>query len=156
MKTLRVWRVGLRRWRSSVLADQRGAVAFEMLFVFIFLVFSLLLPLADVAIAGFQFISAWEALRGFGQSIQYSPPPDLTDSTAISTWKSDAIAKADPKYPISNFQLTCGGVACSSSNTASPKNYSYSTSVTLAPMVLTSVLCSNSCTFTLSHSERFQ
>ena len=30
-----------------------------------FMVTALLLPLADVAAAGFQFISAWEALRGF-------------------------------------------------------------------------------------------
>ena len=65
--------------RDSFIADQRGAVAFEMLIVYLFLVVSLLLPLADVAVAGFQYISAWEALRAFGQSIQYDPPPDVTD-----------------------------------------------------------------------------
>src|SRR2546429_4046815 len=42
----------------SLLSDHRGAVAFEMLIVFLFLGVSLLLPLADVAAAGFQFISA--------------------------------------------------------------------------------------------------
>ena len=48
---------------TTLLSDQRGAVAFEMPIVWLFLMMSLLLPLADVAIAGFQFISAWEALR---------------------------------------------------------------------------------------------
>ena len=42
-------------------ADQRGAVALEMPIVFPFIMFSLLFPLADVAIAGFQFISAHQA-----------------------------------------------------------------------------------------------
>ena len=58
--------------KDSFIADQRGAVAFEMIIVYLFMCFSLLLPLADVAIAGFQYISAWEALRAFGQSIQYN------------------------------------------------------------------------------------
>jgi hypothetical protein len=55
--------VALARHKESFIADQRGAVAFEMPIVYLFLMMSLLLPLADVAIAGFQFISAWEALR---------------------------------------------------------------------------------------------
>jgi hypothetical protein len=145
--------------KGSLIADQRGAVAFEMPIITIVLLFSLLLPLADVAIAGFQFISAWEALRAFGQSIQYSPPIDVANS---STWVSTAIANAasaDPKHPISNFQLICGdsNVVCSSANTASPKYYSYTTSIRLAPMVLKSVLCkSGNCTFTIPYSEQFQ
>jgi hypothetical protein len=121
--------------------------------------FSLLLPLADVAIAGFKFISARQALRAFGQSILYSPPPDVANASA---WALTAIAKADPNYQISSINLICGdgNAACSGSNTASPKSYSYSTTVTLAPMVLKSVLCTSGvgdgCTFTLSYSERFQ
>ena len=70
---------------TTLLSDQRGAVAFEMLIVWSFLMMFLLLPLADVAVAGFQYISAWQALRAFGQSIQYYPPPDVTDR---SGWKS--------------------------------------------------------------------
>ena len=54
---------------TTLLSDQRGAVAFETLIVWLFLMMFLLLPLADVAAAGFQFISAWEALRAFGQYI---------------------------------------------------------------------------------------
>ena len=52
--------------KGSFITDQRGAVAFETIIVYFFMCFSLLLPLADVAIAGFQYISAWEALRAFG------------------------------------------------------------------------------------------
>ena len=79
---------------TTLLSDQRGAVSFEMLLVYPLLMFGLFLPLADVAIAGFQYISAWEALRAFGQSIQYNPPPDVTSA---SIWASAASAKADPR-----------------------------------------------------------
>ena len=145
--------------KKSFIVDQRGAVAFEMLIVFLFLGVSLLLPLADVAIAGIQYISAWGALRAFGQSIQYDPPPDVTNA---SGWKSSKLAKADPRFPIPNIQLVCGdsNAACSASNAGSPKYYSYTTTVTLAPTVLRSVLCTSSnadpCSFTLPYSERFQ
>jgi hypothetical protein len=140
---------------TTLLSDQRGAVAFEMPIVWLFLMMSLLLPLADVAAAGFQFVSAWEALRAFGQSIQYNPPPDVTNASA---WTSSALAKADPRFPIQNFQLICGdtNAVCSASNTASPKYYSYTATVTLSPMVLRPVLCNaGSCSFTLPYSGRF-
>ena len=128
---------------TTLLSDQRGAVAFEMPIVWLFLMMSLLLPLADVAVAGFQFISAWEALRAFGQYIQYDPPPDVTNA---SGWTSSKLAKADPRFiPSNNFKLVCGdtNTACSPSNIASPKYYSYTTTVTLSPMVLRSVLCTS-------------
>src|SRR5262249_12005455 len=128
--------------------------------VVLFLMMSLLLPLADLAIAGFQFVSAWGALRAFGQSIQYNPPPDITNASA---WTSSALAKADPRFPIQQFQLVCGdtnpATVCSPSNSASPTYYSYTTTVTLSPMVLSSVLCTSSnanhCSFPLSYSGRF-
>jgi hypothetical protein len=140
---------------TSLFSEQRGTVAFETVVVYLFMVTSLLLPLADVAAAGFQFISAWEALRGFGQSIQYDPPPDITNA---SGWTSSKLAKADPRFPIQQFQLVCGdaNVVCSPSNSASPTYYSYTTTVTLSPMVLRSVLCNaGSCSFTLPYSGRF-
>ena len=140
--------------KGSFIADQRGAVAFEMIIVYLFMCFSLLLPLADVAIAGFQYISAWGALRNFGQSIQFDPPTDFANA---SGWKSSKLAKADSRFPIQNFQLVCGSSACSGTNTASPRYYSYTTTVTISPMVLRSVLCTGgNCTFTLPYSERFQ
>jgi hypothetical protein len=142
--------------RDSFRADQRGAVALEMPIVWLFMMMTLLLPLADLAIAGFQFVSAWGALRAFGQSIQYNPPPDVTNT---SGWKSSVLAKADPRFPISDLQVICGdtNLVCSGGNIASPKYYSYTTTVTLSPMVLRSVLCNaNPCSFTLPYSERFQ
>ena len=50
------------RWlishKKSFIANQRGAVAFETVIVYAFMIIFLLLPLADLAIAGFQFVSA--------------------------------------------------------------------------------------------------
>lgn len=150
---------GLVSRKHCLIADERGAVAFEMPFVYLFMILILLLPLADLGIAGFQYISAHAALRAFGQSIQYSPPPDVTSA---SSWTSTALGKADSAFPISNFQLICGdtNTVCSAANTSPPQYYSYSTTVTLTPIVLTSVLCTsgtgNGCTFTLRYTERFQ
>ena len=144
--------------RVFFIADQRGAAAFEMLIVFLFLGVSLLLPLADVAAAGFRFVSAWEALRAFGQKIQYAPPPDVTD---WASWKS-ALPTSVAGYPINNVQVLCGDTmtACSAANSVSPKYYTYTTTVTVAPIVLRAAICrsgnANPCSFTLSYSERFQ
>ncbi|MGY3234479.1 MULTISPECIES: hypothetical protein [unclassified Bradyrhizobium] len=145
--------IKLVRAKHSFARDERGAVALEMPFVYAFLLLIVMLPLADVAIAGFQFVSAWEALRGFGQSILYNPPPDVTNA---SSWTSSAVAKSDPNYPVSTINLMCGTAACSSGNTVSPKYYSYSTSITLSPIILGAILCPTSCTYTLTYSERFQ
>ena len=142
--------------KHHFIVDQRGAVSFEMVVVSSFLIFGLLLPLTDVSIAGFQYISAWQALRAFGQSIQYNTPPDVINP---STWQTTVVAKADPSFPISNFRVLCGNAACSTP-LVSPKYYSYTTTITLKPMVLRSVLCTsanaNPCTWTLPYSERFQ
>jgi hypothetical protein len=142
------------------MANQRGVIAFETLIVYLFMVTFLLLPLADVAAAGFQFISAWEALRGFGQYVQYRPPSDVT---SISSWKS-GLPTSVAGYPINSVQVLCGnttaGAACTSTNIGPIKYYSYTTTVTVAPLVLSSVLCTsgnaNPCSFILPYSERFQ
>ena len=142
--------------KNSFIADQRGAAAFEMLIVFLFLGVSLLLPLADAAIAGVQFNSALQALRAFGQNIQYAPPPDITNTSGWASTLPTTVAG----YPISNLQVVCGDTNVACSETVFPKYYSYTTTVTLAPMVLGPVLCTsgnaNPCTFILSYSERFQ
>jgi hypothetical protein len=131
-----------------------------MPFVFLFLMFSLLLPLADVAIAGFRFISAWAALRAFGQSVQYKTP----DFTNMSGWSSNLPATV-AGYPINNLQVLCGDKkpvadACSITNNVSPKYYSYTTTVTLAPLLLRGILCTSGnvdpCSFILSYTERFE
>ena len=150
-----------KRHQGSLLADQRGAVAFEMLFVVNFMLVVLLFPAADLAVACSQFVSAWEALRGFGEYVQYNQPPDPTNPSA---WLSGLQTKV-AGYTISNVKVLCGdtgvGVACTSANITLPtKYYSYTTTVTLTPMVLTSVLCTsknaNPCSFTVPYSERFQ
>jgi Flp pilus assembly protein TadG len=141
----------------SLIADQRGTVAFETPIVYLFLLMLVLLPLSDLAIAGYKYASAWDALRAFGQSIQYSPPTDVTNS---SSWSTAALAKADSRYPITSITLMCGTAVCSSTNTVSPKYYSYSTTITLTPYVLRSALCTstntNTCSYTLPYTERFQ
>ena len=144
-----------RRKRSFV-ADQRGAVAFETVLVYITLVAFLLMPLADVAAASVQYISAWAALRSFGEYIQYNPPADPTNPS----W-TPALPTSVAGYPINNVQVLCGdtsaGAACTSTNITLPtKYYSYTTTVTLAPLVLRLVLCPTSCTYTLTSTERFQ
>ncbi|TYO65660.1 hypothetical protein FXV83_15685 [Bradyrhizobium hipponense] len=142
--------------KKSFIVDERGAVALETLIVYPVLVALLLMPLADVAAAGFQFTSAWAALRGFGQYIQYSPPSDVTNA---SSWASSALAKAGPGFPISNLQVMCGdaNAVCNSGNvTQIPKYFTFTTTVTLAPIVSRWALCRATCTYTLRYSERFQ
>ena len=141
------------------MADQRGAVAFEAMIVYLFVVASLLLPLADVAIAGLKFNSAYQALRDMGQSVQYSPPADVTSSTSISSWQQSLPTNVDG-YSVS-VQVYCGNPAalapsqCAPTATVPhvPKYYTFTTSFTLAPMVLGNLMCS-SCTVT--YSQPFQ
>ena len=138
---------------TTLLSDQRGAVALEMPAVVLFLMMSLLVPLADVAIAGFRFISAHQALRDMGQRTQYSTP-DATDPNSISNWKSSLPTTVDG-YPIS-AKVYCGdpGTEAPCAGTAWPKYYIFETSFTLSPMVLpVSVLCR---TCTVKYSQRFQ
>jgi hypothetical protein len=152
MKTIRARRGQLRGRKKSFIADQRGVVAFEVPIVTIVLIFSLLLPLADVAIAGFKFISAHQALRDMGQRTQYSTP-DATDANSISTWQSSLPTTVDG-YTVS-ATIKCGdaGTAPPCAGTTFPKYYSFQTSFSLSPMVLGSVLCS---TCTVNYLQRFQ
>ena len=152
MTTIRARRGQLRGRKESFIADQRGVVAFEIPFVTILLIFSLLLPLADVAIAGFKFISAYQALRDMGQRTQYSTP-DATDANSISTWQSSLPTTVDG-YTVS-ATIKCGdaGTAPPCAGTTFPKYYSFQTSFSLSPMVLGSVLCS---TCTVNYLQRFQ
>ncbi|MBR0988820.1 hypothetical protein [Bradyrhizobium liaoningense] len=140
--------------RKPFIVDRRGAVAFETLLVYPVLVAFLLMPLADLAAAGFQFISAWSALRSFGQYVQYANPlaPDGTVS-----WKT-GLQTTVAGHAISNLQVLCGdaGASCSPGNLASPKYITFSTTITLAPIVWRGVLCPTTCTYTLPYSERFQ
>jgi hypothetical protein len=137
---------------TTLLSDQRGAVAFETLIVWLFMMMSLLLPLADLAIAGLKFISAYQALRDMGQRTQYSTF-DVTDPASITNWKSSLPTTVDG-YPIS-ATVYCGdpGIEAPCAAATWPKYYIFSTSFTLSPMVLGSVLCS---TCPVNYSQRFQ
>jgi hypothetical protein len=151
---------------SMLASDQHGAVAFEGMIVYLFMGVSLFLPLADVAVAGLKYNSAWEALRAFGQYIQYNNPPDPTNP---GTWKQ-GLQTTVAGYPISNLQVMCGdaNAVCSSGNAtmtlpdgsvvAAPKYFTFSTTVTFAPIILGPILCPSTgpCTYTLLYSERFQ
>ena len=137
---------------ATLLSDQRGAAAFEMPFVWLFLTMILLLPLADLAIAGVKLISAHQALRDMGQRTQYSTP-DATDQNSITAWKSSLPTTVDG-YPIS-AKIYCGDPGTAAPCAGWPKYYIFSTNFTLSPMVpwLRSVLCS---TCTVNYSQRFQ
>jgi|SRR5215471_5652993 len=139
---------------TTLLSDQRGAVALEMPAVVFFLMISLLLPLADLAIAGFKFTFAYEALRNMGQRTQYSTP-DATDPASISSWKTSLPTTVDG-YSLS-AKVYCGdpGTEAPCAGATWPKYYTFTTSFTLSPMspMLRSVLCS---TCTVTYSERFQ
>jgi hypothetical protein len=137
---------------TSLLSDQRGVVSLEMPAVVFFLMITLLLPLADLAIAGFQFNSAYQALRDIGQRTQYSTP-DATDPNSITNWKS-SLPTTVAGYTIS-AKVYCGdpGTEAPCAGATWPKYYNFQTSFTLSPMVLGSVLCS---TCTVNYSQRFQ
>ncbi|MBR1279255.1 hypothetical protein [Bradyrhizobium sp. AUGA SZCCT0283] len=141
--------------KRSFIGDQRGAAAFEMAIVWLVLTFALLLPLVDLAIAGFRFISAHQALRDMGQRTQYSPPADVTNSSVIAAWKS-ALPTAISGYTMTP-EVYCGSpgtvAPCGSGAASIVKYYTFTTTFTLSPMVLGSMLCS-SCTIT--YTQRFQ
>jgi hypothetical protein len=123
--------------------------------VYLFLVMGLLLPLADLAVAGIKFASAYQALRDMGQLTQYQPPPnDITSSASITSWTGSLPTSVDG-YPVS-AKVYCGDpgtlAPCASSITL-PKYYTFTTSFTLSPMVFQSVLCS-ACI--VNYSQRFE
>src|SRR5882757_10776003 len=126
---------GLMSHKDSFIADQRGAVAFEAMIVYLFMVTTLLLPLADVGVAVLRYNSAYQALRDMGQRTQYSNL-DATDPTSISTWQS-SLPTTVAGYTVS-ATIKCGdaGAAPPCAGTTFPKYYIFSTSFTLSPMVL--------------------
>jgi hypothetical protein len=131
-----------------------------MPFVFGFMILVLLLPLADMAIFGFKYVSAWGALRNFGGYLQYNPPPDVTDT---SVWESN-LQTSVSGYDINNIQVLCGdsgtSAVCNSANVSlSPvKFFSYTTSFKITPMTpfLKQALPCPQDGCILTYSERFQ
>jgi hypothetical protein len=156
MITVRACRDRLMSRMDSFRADQRGALAFETIIVYVFLISCLLLPLADVATAAFNYISAFQALRDMGQRTQYSPPSDVTSSASITSWTNSLPAKVG-NFPIT-AQVYCGApgtVAPCASGAPGPKYYVFTTSFSLSPLTpwLRSAFCS---TCTVTYSLPFQ
>ena len=67
----------------GLLADRRGVAAFETVVVAAFLLFFLLLPIADVGVAALRYMQVRQAMRDLGALVQYNQPPDLT---SVGTW----------------------------------------------------------------------
>jgi hypothetical protein len=140
----------LRRLRR----DQQGSSALETIFVFGFMMLVILIPAADLAVAGIQIIAAYEALRNLGERIQYSPPSDITN---WSSWASSYSTVGS--YAIKNFHVVCGAVDCDKDHTDPPRYYTYQTTVTLSPYLLTALCPSGTsppCDRTVTYSERFE
>ncbi|MDP2354547.1 MAG: hypothetical protein Q8M31_00585 [Beijerinckiaceae bacterium] len=141
-----------------MIGDRRGAAAFEMAIIYGFLMFSMFLPLADVAMAGFKFISAHQALRDMAQRIQYSPPSDITTAAGISTWQ-DSLPASVSGYTITPT-VYCGSPGTLAPCTAAdalptvPKRYKLTTNFTAPAMTPGLVFCSTGCT--VSYSIPFQ
>ncbi|MFB6464485.1 hypothetical protein [Bradyrhizobium tunisiense] len=138
--------------KISFIQDQGGAVSFELPIVLLLMLITILFPLADVAIAGFKYLSAHQALRDMGQFTQYKPPSDVTSSSAVNDWKS-SLPSTVGGYSITAEVYCDGAPAPCASGATLPKYYTFTTSFSLSPMVLSSMLCS---TCTVKYSERFQ
>jgi hypothetical protein len=131
--------------------------------------FFMLMPLADVAIAGFQLLFGWQTLSSFGEYAQnyaQNHPPDYND---ISGWTSNLrtswmLNGRATGVDNSTLQVICGDAnppnPCSQSNTVPPRRFLYQTTVSLPLMTpLRSLFqCSNNtpCSFPLKYSEPFQ
>ena len=120
---------------TTLLSDQRGAVAFEMPIVWLFLMMSLLLPLADLLSLAFSLYPRGGHCVNFGQ--YRSTRPDVTNVVSLGQRTHYGCGLSHQQSPSPLRRCT----ACSPSNSVSPKYYSYTTTVTLSPMVLRPVLC---------------
>jgi hypothetical protein len=142
--------------RVRLQKDRRGVIAFETLIAIIFIITFFLLPIADFVLAWGQYISAYQALRDLGQYTQYHTPPDVTN---WSSWASSLPTITG--YTITT-SVMCGDTltACGGSpaNTASPKYYSFSTSITIHSFLEAAIpaLSSLAGSHTLTYTEQFQ
>lgn len=132
----------------TVIADRRGVAALEF-GVIALVIIGMLMPISDLVIAALKYVTAYQALRDLGAYAQYHVPPDVTN---LASWTLPTIAG----YSI-NAAVMCGAAAtaCSTSNTASPKWFTFSTAVVITPL-FPAVVPGLAGTRTISYSERFQ
>jgi hypothetical protein len=158
----------LRSHKKSLIANQRGAVAFETVIVMALVLFPLFLSLADLATAGFQFLSGWQTLSSFGEYAQNYAQNNPPDYSNISAWTSNlqtswTVNGRTTGVNSTTLQVTCGDAnppsPCSQSNNDPPRRFLYTTTVNLSLMWLGwAFSCSNNtpCPKTLQHSEPYQ
>lgn len=129
----------------AVLMGRRGVAALEFSLIFPIMI-GLLLPIVDLGVAAFNYVSAYQTLRNLGAYARYHTPPDVTN---LAGWYLPSING----YTITT-QVMCGDVnaVCSASNAATPKWFVFSTPITLSPMFLSPLAG----TYTVEYSERFQ
>jgi Flp pilus assembly protein TadG len=153
----------------GLLADRRGVAAFEFLIVAAFLLFVLLLPIADVGVAALRYMQARQAMRDLGALVQYNPPPDLTTFSA-ATWTTlpakvgtftVAIGTVFPTSETQiNITVSCGtpgataGPACTTAdmaNLSTPKYVWMGAVIKLNPIIIKTMTGGN-----LGYTERLQ
>ena len=88
----------------GLLADRRGVAAFEFIVIAAFLIFVLLLPIADVAVAALRYMQVRQAMRDLGALVQYNQPPDLT-SVGIGHGRTRSLPAT-----VGTFSVTIGTV----------------------------------------------
>jgi hypothetical protein len=104
-----------QRGLRGLLADRRGVAAFEFILVAAFLIFFLLLPIADVGVAALRYMQVKQAMRDLGALVQYNQAPDLTNvgSWTLSTTTVGTFSVAiNTVFPTSenliNITVSCG------------------------------------------------
>jgi Flp pilus assembly protein TadG len=153
------------------LADRRGVAALEFVAIVAFLLFCLLLPIADVAVAARRYMQVKQAMRDLGAFVQYNQPSDLTTVSAANWTTLPATmgtfsVKINTAFPTSenqiNITVSCGtpvdgaaaGPACTSANltdTSNPKYVWMGAVVKLNPIVIKTLTGGN-----VGYTERLQ
>jgi hypothetical protein len=153
----------------GLLADRRGVAAFEFIIIAAFLLFFLLLPIADVGVAALRYMQVRQAMRDLGALVQYNQPPDLT---SVGTWTLPTTTVGtfsvtiNTVFPTSesqiNITVSCGtpvdgapaGPACTPAdltNASTPKYVWMGAVVKLNPIVIKTLTGGN-----VSYTERLQ
>jgi hypothetical protein len=145
----------------------------EFIIVAAFLLFVLLLPIADVGVAALSFMQARQAMRDLGGLVQYpqNQPPDLTTVSA-ATWTtlptavgtfSVQVGTGFPTVPNQiNITVSCGtpptkgaaGPACTSADLTDTSKTKYvwmGAVIQLHPIVIKTFTGGN-----LAYTERLQ
>jgi Flp pilus assembly protein TadG len=154
----------------GLLADRRGVAAFEFVVITAFLLFALLLPIADVGVAALRYMQVRQAMRDLGALVQYNQPSNLM-AVSAGTWTLPATmgtfsVTVGTRFPTVenqiNITVSCGtptsgaaaGPACTSAdltNTSTPKYVWMGVFVKLNPIIIKTLTGGN-----IGYTERLQ